>query len=247
MLTASQGRHIAFSECFNFRDLGGYRTHAGQSVRWRRLFRSAAVHGMTPDDAAYAADVLGLCTVVDLRSPEELARSGRGLLFLGRVRHVHLPVTRSQAVRAEAAATVDDPESLPMDVVYQGMLTRSGPQMAGLLRLLASPSSYPVLVHCAAGKDRTGLAAAVVLSVLGVSDEDIVQDYIMSNALLPKAGRSRMATAVADPGGLPPVQASSMEGLLAKTRSTFGSMCGYLLAQGVDDAVLSRVRENLLT
>jgi protein-tyrosine phosphatase len=106
------------------------------------------------------------------------------------------------------------------------------------VRALARPGALPALVHCTAGKDRTGVLVAMVLDVLGVGDATIVADYLISN--------ERLAT---DPGDVifeHPIDEGLIAGSLAHVRERFGSVEGYLLAHGVTDADLKALREGLL-
>jgi protein-tyrosine phosphatase len=171
-------RVVPFSTVFNFRDLGGYRTADGRTVRWRRLFRADGLFRLTEDDlTGFAA--LGIRTVLDLRRPDELAADGRIADELGiDYRHVNLNVN-------PWPPTELTPEQLPGYLAERYMIMaeealESGAPMGTALRLIAEAQAAPLVFHCAAGKDRTGVLAALTLALLGVPDDDIADDYALS-------------------------------------------------------------------
>lgn len=161
---------VSLEGCVNFRDLGGWRTADGRRVRSGRLFRSDALHRVTPGDLARLRGELDVRTLIDLRSSHEVAKEGRGPLCEGPVAYHHLPF-------------FDTPERDParqlpeggLAAIYLAMLRFArAPISRALETLAASPGA--AVFHCAAGKDRTGVLSAVVLGSLGVLDEDIVED-----------------------------------------------------------------------
>ena len=192
MTTTLQGRHIPFQQCLNFRDMGGYRTTSGRSIRWRRLFRSGALHRMTLQDSALAHDALGITAVLDFRTRQEVAEQGKGPLFTRGVRHLHLPLLQVRTIQDRVKAVVNVPPGPDMTIedTYCAMLKEGGAQLTIALNALADPGMYPAVVHCAAGKDRTGVVAAVILSIVGVEDQDIALDYALSNQYLAPASKA---------------------------------------------------------
>ena len=181
-------RLIALEGCLNFRDLGGYPTADGRLVRWRRMFRSDALHGLTATDVGRLRDEIGLATVVDLRSTAELRADGDGPLLRAGLAHHHVPLFDGDAVRPEemtAPITLADR--------YWLLAQYAKPRIARVLTAL-SESEGPAVYHCAAGKDRTGVISAVVLGALGVPDEVIVADYAATKENLDAIVERLMAT-----------------------------------------------------
>ncbi len=174
-------RHIALEGCHNCRDLGGYETTDGRRVRWGELYRSSDLCALNDDDMARVAE-LGIATVYDLRSPEEAgARPSR--LPDG----ISVEQRRAPSIRARPFETLEDmiiggtlpiPDDSDVTAVYVGQI-ESGlvDEFRRVLELAANASARPLLFHCAAGKDRTGLAAGLLLGVLGVPRTTIVADY----------------------------------------------------------------------
>jgi protein-tyrosine phosphatase len=239
-------RRIALEGCFNFRDLGGYPTAEGRQVRWRRLFRSDALHHLTPRDVAVCVDELGIGDVVDLRSSGELRAEGRGLLESAPLRYHHLPLFDGALPEGESRA-----EALTLSDRYFLMAEFAREPIARVVTTLAGADA-PAVYHCAAGKDRTGVVSAVLLGLLGVRDEIIVADYAASREnldavierLMSAEGYQEMLES------LPPdtlhAEPATMIALLERVRERYGSMQGYAEAIGVTPATLSRLRDALL-
>ena len=239
-------RRIELDGCFNFRDLGGYPTADGRRVRWRRLFRSDALHHLTPRDVAVLVDELGLRHVVDLRSSGELGAEGRGPLAAAPTSFHHLPLF-------DGAIPVQ-PEAPPPETLADRyfLLARfaAGP-IAKVLETLAA-SEGPTVYHCAAGKDRTGVISAVLLELLGVPDEVIVADYAASqekldaiiDRLLASEGYQGMLEAL--PEDTFHAEAGTMAALLARLRGEFGSIEAFATGAGLSGASLARLRAALL-
>ena len=162
-------RRIDLEGCLNFRDLGGYPTADGRRLRWRRLFRSDALHHLTPADVLRLREEIGLAHVVDLRSSGELRAEGRGPLEREPLAFHHLPLFDGLGGRRAAEGVPDLAE------LYFAMAEYAREPIARVIATLARASG-PAVYHCAAGKDRTGLVSAVLLGLLGVRDEQIVAD-----------------------------------------------------------------------
>jgi protein-tyrosine phosphatase len=173
-------RTLDFEGCVNFRDLGGYRTADGRMVAWRRLFRADGLNKLTAADRAQLLD-LGLTTVIDLRTLDEAEQRGSFPVDEVPVRYVGLPLTDV------LPATEDLPdwrEAAYVATRYGAMVSEGGPVLTEAIGVLASGGSLPAVMHCSAGKDRTGVLSALVLAFLGVPDETIVEDYALSAAAM---------------------------------------------------------------
>ena len=200
LIDASTGlplRRLPLAGPVNFRDLGGYAALGGRSLRWRQLYRSDGLATLTETDHRVLVDELGLRTILDLRAAEEVAASvPQGLLDAG-LRHVNVPIfDETRQLWRE-----DDGPGFTIAQFYYRMLDLSSDRFVEALRLIAEAPG-PIVFHCAAGKDRTGILAAVVLSLLGVSTEDIVADYTLTAAIVPLL-RSRFEALARDPKRAP--------------------------------------------
>jgi len=178
---------IELDGAVNVRDLGGLATHNGGQTVAGRLLRGDNLQELSAADVAHLVDDIGLTTVVDLRSTAERNAEGPApLQAVGSVRHVHLPVVPEQGsttdMIADALLTRDgtDRSRYPADPMtghYLGYLEDRPEQVVAAVRTIAS-SEGPVLVHCAAGKDRTGVVVALALGAVGVRPDAIVADYM---------------------------------------------------------------------
>ena len=169
MATVSD-RRVPFEGATNFRDLGGYRTGTGATVRWRKVFRADSLHGLGPDDLV-RYEALGLRAVYDLRG--EVERQERP----DPVESRHLPVSGRPADAPPAEGlTGDDGERILRDL-YVGLIEHAAVLIGQLFTGLAADDGLPAVFHCHAGKDRTGVVAALLLEALGVDREAILDDY----------------------------------------------------------------------
>ncbi len=237
-------RHIEFEACFNFRDLGGYRTADGNQVRQGRLCRSADLRMMTPRDVARARDEIGITTVLDLRaSAREQRRRLRGLNEPP-TRYLNVPLISPEADE-EYVTRFSELNSI------QILFDASIPQLPEVFGILADEGAYPLVFHCVAGKDRSGIVAALVLSALGVDDKQVVDDYAESGSHLKALVahvRSLGAGATIDsaPHGYFDSPAEVMRSLLAGLHAEHGSTLNFLENAGVRPQDVEAVREYML-
>lgn len=166
----------------NFRDFGGYATADGRRVRWRRLFRSGVMTRLQPEAIDEIRD-MDIRVVCDLRRTDERDRHPNPDLGAG-VRQFawDTPVETSPIRRPEFAgsATVDDARAA-MIAMYERIPYVLQSRLAGAFEALAQAGEGGFVVHCSAGKDRTGVAVALVLAALGVPRESVVADYVLTN------------------------------------------------------------------
>jgi protein-tyrosine phosphatase len=236
---AEAERRITLAGTFNTRDLGGYPAAGGRAVRWRRLLRSDALHLAGPAGAATLAGY-GLRTVVDLRTPAEVALApSADAGFAARVVHVSLLGEHLD----------ESPESL--EAIYRYVITERGAAVAAAVRALCAAGAVPALVHCSAGKDRTGIVIGLVLAVLGVPDEIIAADFALSARYLNSQTTAALGQLQASSGlrqlstellACPP---ELMTQVLGWVRESDGSAAGYLTARGVSPAELDELRASL--
>jgi protein-tyrosine phosphatase len=240
-------RHITFQAAFNCRDLGGYKADDGRIVRWGAVYRSGSLHRLTIADLE-SANRIGFRTVIDLRSSAELERSGwfRGI----DVAFHHAPLFEEDSLPFKWADP-DDPEP-PLGEDYVAIAENGARALATALRVIAE-CEHPVVFHCAAGKDRTGILAGLLLSALGISDETIMEDYELTNRSLPdhlswaKLNDPEEAAEIsARPTWLLRSSGSVIKAFLEKCRTRHGSIEAYLQGLGVKDETLDALRVRLL-
>lgn len=245
-------RFVPLDGCFNFRDLGGYPTAAGRFVRAGMLYRSDGLHRLSATgQKAFAG--LGVVTVIDLRTAGEVAervwRPPSG--WPGQL--LHLPLRDSTPVWESY-----DPEQLAGEgfavVHYLETAQQGAAALREVLTVLAEPGRLPAVFHCAAGKDRTGIVAAVLLTLLGVPAEVVAQDYALSEVAT-KQWEASIADGAPDdtqtawgyvPQAMLVAEARTMFGFLARIGKLYGSIEKFASAIGVADVTVQRLRDALL-
>lgn len=217
----------------NFRDAGGI-----GALRRGVLYRSGSFHTLAPE-GAQRLKALGVRTVIDLRSAAELE-------LWPDLRHgldheaLHLPTLPADRENSQYPWPEDQAS------LYPFMAATAGPSLAATVRRLGLAGGVPAVVHCAVGKDRTGLTVAVLQSLLGASDADITADFLLSNTglglldgptpYLDETGTERVSR---------PITAELLDSALGWIRTHHGSLTAYLAAHGTTDAELAALRAGL--
>ena len=193
----------------NARDLGGWTLAGGTKVPYGRVFRSGKLSTATAADLVAIRD-LGIRTSIDLRSAAEIRISGRDLGGpLGLATTISAPMTGINSADG-----------------YRNMIDNQKSSIATAFRALADGSKYPFIIHCTAGKDRTGVVSSLLLDLLGVSRQQIVDDYLLS----------------ADTGAVDPLW---LEAALIEV-DTAGGISKYLTSIGIDSAMQKAIKKNVL-
>jgi protein-tyrosine phosphatase len=243
-------RIIAFDRLANVRDLGGLRGADGRLVRTGLLYRAdtlSKLHGAGDEDLARYAK-LGLRTVIDLRYAYEIDEFGR-VPADERLAYHHLSIEHRPYDQAVDGADLSS-ERFFADR-YAETVRDGSAEIRAVLEIVAAADSAPLAFHCRSGKDRTGIIAALLLDLLGVSENDIVADYALTELARPRfieIWRSR------NPGLEPPLHshlwrapAPAMRTFLAELARDYGSVAGYLAGTGADaDALTAALREQYL-
>jgi protein-tyrosine phosphatase len=171
-LTAGH-RRVPFVGPRNFRDLGGYRTQDGRRTAWGQLFRSDTLS--LSDEDLRLFEQLGIHTIWDFRTDTE-RKVSPNRLPPGQKRAVELPLIRERPDGLLDLEPIADPDEF-LRAAYIGILQEAAASVGTLFRGLGRPGRLPAVIHCGGGKDRTGVAAALVLTALGVGREDVLDDY----------------------------------------------------------------------
>ncbi|MDQ6781906.1 MAG: tyrosine-protein phosphatase [Actinomycetota bacterium] len=239
-MTDAGQRLIRMEGCFNFRDLGGYRGAEGRILRWRRLFRADALHRLTDADRLLLDD-LAVRTVLDLRTPAELGHHGQlswpGRAFAWRNLSMMNVLPKVEDFNDNWATTEG------VSGQYLSILDGAAPAVTDAIDALTDPGTYPVVMHCMAGKDRTGILTAVLLGLLGVADADIVADYALSAGAMERmlveqrlAQPERAAELEASATAMVHAEPATMTAFLAGLRAEHGCFEGYAASLGRPDA-----------
>jgi protein-tyrosine phosphatase len=266
---------VELAGAVNVRDVGGLPTVDGRTTRSGVLLRADNLQGLTADDVTRLVDELRLRTVLDLRTDGEVHLEGPGPLHdRPEVVHHHLTLIphgfdgRKEKADADAQdadaqnadeqdvdrAIPDEDQTGPelMTGYYVGYLADAPDNVATALRLLADPAGGTALVHCAAGKDRTGVIVALALSLAGVTREAVVADYVRTGERI-EAIRDRLLaspTYAADLGdrsldSMRP-HAENMERFLDEVDRRYGGPHGLAMSVGVDEETVDRLRSRLV-
>ena len=248
----------------NFRDLGGYETVDGRSTKWGALFRSGVMNGLTAGDYEYLSG-LGINVVCDLRTAEERNNEPTDWKA-GEIEYL----TFADPVEDEDANPLvqvfQDPEATPQKVaammteLYSGILEQQKPAYIAMFDQLAN-GDLPLAFNCSAGKDRTGVGAALILSTLGVPRETVVADYAMSEKVVDYAAEFKLNEVDEDSpyaflAKLPPELVAPLlrsdpayiTAVFSEIEAEYGDVTAFVQAElDVDDAELMRIQDRLLT
>jgi protein-tyrosine phosphatase len=175
-------RWIELDGAVNVRDLGGLRTEVGGTTRPGVLLRSDNLQGLSEKDVRRLLDDHGIRTVLDLRTPTEVRSEGPGPLVTEGIPHVNLDLIPSwdEDEGTDRIVPHEQREEGDLSHFYLTYLDQMPQSVVDALRVIADPDSGPVVVHCAAGKDRTGVIVALALQVAGVDRDEIVADYALT-------------------------------------------------------------------
>ncbi len=249
MINDYSSRHLPFEGCFNFRDIGGYPTTDGRTVRWHRYFRTGRHDRMTEQDLEKVR-ALGIATQIDLRKPEEISEQGRGPLeAMGAVYH-NIAVIPDGGTDQLSRLVGDTGISGKR---YLGYLDFGDRSWIRMFEIFARSSNQPIVLHCTAGKDRTGVSTAFLLSVLGVDRDLIEADYVLTNRDV-----ERQADYIERTTGFPDgmnrevmmhaagVPDDAMTEFFAGLQQKWGGPVGYLRSIGISEATMQAVRDGFL-
>lgn len=243
-------RALAVDGLLNVRDLGGLTASDGKRVRRGRVVRSDNLRGLTDDGLVALIRDVRPRLVVDLRTEQECAREGCGLAGVIDVRYVNVPL-KPKAALSPAQVAAGLATNLYDDYVLQ--IRDNGQQLVSALRLLADAGSLPAVIHCTAGKDRTGVLVALLLDLLGVERDQVVADYAETTSNMP-AILARIQTSsffrsnglAAAPPWIFESDPATMRDFLAFMDAELGGTEHWALRSGLAPQALSRLRTDLL-
>ena len=249
MINDYSERHTAFEGCFNFRDIGGYPTKEGKKIKKGIYFRTGRQDRMSEKDLAELKN-LKISTQIDLRKPEEILDQGKGPLENMGADYINIPIIPDGGSDQLSRLVGDTGISGKR---YLGYLEFGPESWLKIFEILANKDSLPVVLHCTAGKDRTGVSTAFLLSVLGVDRDLIEADYKLTNL-----DTERQADFIENSGGFPEgvdreamilaagVPEDAMTVFLDGVESRWGSVLGYLEEIGITKNQMNVIRDNFL-
>ena len=242
-------RHYPFEGCFNFRDIGGYLNQDGQRVKKGLYFRTGRQDRMTDRDLLKLSE-LKISTQIDLRKPDEVLDQGRGPLEAMGAKYTNIAVIPEGGSDQLSRLVGDTGISGKR---YLGYLEFGPTSWLRLFGILADESNLPVVLHCTAGKDRTGVSTAFLLSILGVSRDVIEEDYLLTN-LDTERQADFIERTVGYPDGydrkkminIAGVPNDAMKDFLDGVESKWGSVVEYLEKIGITKNQMDKIRQNFL-
>lgn len=238
-------RHIPLEGAYNVRDVGGYLTHDGPSTQWKRFLRADSLGTLTEAAQQQLLDY-GLRTMIDLRSDNEVTAEPNVFAESDAITYYNIPI-----FAASASVVL---EQMPRDLltIYKYILDDAQSQVLQVMTALAEPDAFPALVHCTAGKDRTGVITALLLDLVGVDDETIAADYQLTTIYLkPKLDKIREQAAAAgrDMISFEPLLLSEAETMLATLRyldEVHGGAEAYLHHIGLSSQQTAQLKQGLI-
>ncbi len=253
-------RHIALESLQNLRDLGGYSTTDGRSTRWGRFVRCAGMGGLTEADQETMV-AYGIGAVIDLRQQGEIERSPNPFADYSGVAYHHLDLWGDRVSDFKSSKSSLTQADKLADLYRTGFVRCEG-IIGQIMGTLADEGDHASLFHCGAGKDRTGIVAALLLGIAGVPYETIAADYALTERYLPETKRDHanpdpmfipeQADAKRDPGRQPlPVYMFSclpktMLLALAFLDENYGGVEGYVRKIGLTEEQIDRLRSKFL-
>jgi protein-tyrosine phosphatase len=251
-------RLVALEGALNWRDLGGYRAADGLVTRWGRVYRSDGLDRLTDADLTLVEE-LGIKLVVDFRVDREVDENPSRLPDHPLLRRQRLPIGGDEVEGRTVLETIlaGDVRIFTVDemaAVYERLLEDFASSFGQVIDDAADPANHPMVFHCTAGKDRTGLMAMLLLGALGVADQDIVVDYELTThyrsnkrieVLRPELEKHGVDVELVRP--FLTAQAPVMAATLQMLEDRHGSVEGFLLGVGgVAPATLDRLRQEML-
>lgn len=243
--TSATGRALDWPACYNARDVGGQVTEGGDRVRERAIARSDCLSRLT-EDGRRTVRSFGTRTVLDLRSREEIALDPSPFARDTEITYAHVPVV-DDATGIEVTATR---AARSAREVFLHMLVRSRGSLARVMRTVALAPQGAVVVHCQAGKDRTGFVVAMLLAIAGVPPDAIAADYALSDRYLTPLFEEKIARLAPEERqralrALRPDADTVLEAF-DLVRRDHGGVEGYLRASGVMTEHIRGIRGRLL-
>jgi protein-tyrosine phosphatase len=238
-------RHWPLEGVYNLRDVGGYTTHDGRKTRWRTFLRADALHKLTPA-AQQALIDHGVRTIIDLRHDDELAAAPNVFANSDQVTYHNLPLF--------AGASPSGNRTMPPDLetIYRYVLDERQTAVKAVFDAMTAADAFPVLIHCTAGKDRTGVITALMLGLAGVHAETIAEDYALTAHYAEglfvelRAGAAAAGRDLAVFERYLESKPEAMINTLAYLEEKYTSVQSYLERIGLTDAQIAQLRQQMI-
>ncbi|MCA9833102.1 MAG: tyrosine-protein phosphatase [Thermomicrobiales bacterium] len=239
-------RIIELEGAYNLRDLGGLETADGYEVRFGKLFRSDSLHKLTNADMTVMQGY-GINTVLDLRLNQEIATTGVARLVEHGARHVQISLMTNEPV-----APLASHPTRTLGELYTWMVRESPDRFVEAITLLGDIDHMPAVFHCAVGKDRTGITAALIYSILGVDREEIIRDYVITEQAMLRVMDTLSQSEVEREGktlvhhSYVHAEDETIRTFLGWLDEEFGSPVEWLVTSGLQPRVIDDLRREML-
>jgi protein-tyrosine phosphatase len=249
-------RFVKLDGAVNFRDIGGYLTESGRRVKPGKVFRSDELGDLSDGDLSKLKE-MGLQFIFDLRNRREVKKKTDRIPPGSPFKYVHAPIYENEPKGKYLPAILFNRHKLG-DILaerYFFMIEKRAEAFGKILSHFADPQNFPIVYHCTAGKDRTGLITALILSILGVPEETIVADYSLSNLgfdhyfqeFVEDARHAAMGVKDIEFQGFFIVRPDWIQNILDHLKEQYGSVERYLIEKAnMDPLTIDRIRTNLL-
>ncbi|MGK7953396.1 MAG: tyrosine-protein phosphatase [Xenococcaceae cyanobacterium] len=231
-------RHLQLSGCFNLRELGGYVTTEGKSISWRTVLRGDSLHKLA-SESQQAIMEYGVKTILDLRTPSEVNKELYPLSKSPEINYVNIPLLEAKNFpQLRAKKTLLEHNCF--------MLEERSPQIKQILKAIAN-NQAAVVIHCAGGKERTGIIIALLLAIANVPEVTIAEDYALSEKYVTPLYKKIQQQAIKEGFDrllLSPPQI--MLDTLSYLNKHYGGINGYLQAIDLDNVTIKRLKTRLI-
>jgi len=222
--TPTPQRHLHWDTCYNARDLGGHTTDDGATIRWGALIRTDSVGRLNTQGRA-ALEVYGVRTIIDLRIPVEVRDEPSPFIEHAAIVTHYLPLDPNDRTVSKAVAAHKETGLSYTAAINAAYLSTNQEQIAAIIRAVADAPAGGVVIHCHAGRDRTGLIVALLLGVAGVPAATISADYALSFSAV----------------------SETMDATLGYLDRAYGGIAPYFRAIDITDDEIARLRHRLRT
>ena len=248
-------RHINIKGGYNIRDLGGYKTSDGGTIRWRKVFRAGLLTHIKDDNDPLMIS-MNLNSICDFRSNEEQSNSPDCWYQLDQLSRFSLPISdgRQDKFPWLKEELLKIGEGHHLHKANRRYVLKHADQYKRFFEILLDESNYPLLFHCTAGKDRTGFGSVLLLTALGVAWDDIMEDYLLTNIYL-KDFAQRVSSMIAKTSTISKekiitiFQADEvyLQGAIKAIETHYGSIPAYMNdALGVGKNEIARLKDILI-
>jgi protein-tyrosine phosphatase len=248
---------MSLKSVMNFRDIGGIPTNGNGRIREGVIFRSATPDKISMEDVVRLKEV-NIRTIIDLRAPQEIKKR-RGSIDQVTTLSLPLDFQHTTKERLKPHLYKKGTEKILADIsnqLYLDILDAAAPVFRQIMELLISGDKTPVLIHCQAGKDRTGIIVALILLALGTDRQQIIDDFLKSNdALLPYFRKLLLYRKIISLGFFPSqrmlyiitVKQRNIDSVIDRVQNHYGGIEGYLASAGFEVSRLKELREKFCT